>query len=342
MAEDRNDAPSSGPAAGPSSSEPNRWLLPRSLGVKVGLLLGFAIMVAVAFIGYVLYARGVFEDFQRLTLITDNAEGVAPGMDLTFSGFPIGRVRRLSLGEDGKARIHVRVPLSEARWLKKSSIFTLEVPLVGGARLRAFSANLKDEPLEDRAERAVLRGDTNEEIPRMVATIRQALENVENMTARDSSLQASINNAKAVTDRMAGKYGVLGGVLGSEDNARKVMSSIDRANALLDSLNGVSRRLDGSIAKADQRLLGAGGLADETQKAIAQANAILGDLKASLQRVDGILADAQAVAGNAKAATTDLGALRAEVEASLRKVTSLIEEINRKWPFERDTKIKLP
>jgi phospholipid/cholesterol/gamma-HCH transport system substrate-binding protein len=68
-----------------------------------------------------------------------------------------------------------------------------------------------------------------------------------------------------------------------------------------------------------------------------------------LKAVDAILADAQSVSASAKTAaanvagaTADLGALRGEVEASLRKVTSLIEEINRKWPFERDTKIKLP
>ena len=65
-------------------------------------------------------------------------------------------------------------------------------------------------------------------------------------------------------------------------------------------------------------------------------------MRASLKKVDAILADAQAAAGNVKAATTDLAALRAEVEASLRKVSALIDEINRKWPFERDTKIKLP
>jgi len=58
--------------------------------------------------------------------------------------------------------------------------------------------------------------------------------------------------------------------------------------------------------------------------------------------VDGILNDAQAVAGNAKAAHHRSRRAAREVEASLRKVTSLIEEINRKWPFERDTKIKLP
>jgi phospholipid/cholesterol/gamma-HCH transport system substrate-binding protein len=47
------------------------------------------------------------------------------------------------------------------------------------------------------------------------------------------------------------------------------------------------------------------------------------------------------VSGNAKAATQDLGALRAEVDASLRKVNGLIEEINRKWPFRRDSEIRL-
>lgn len=89
-------------------------------------------------------------------------------------------------------------------------------------------------------------------------------------------------------------------------------------------------------------MFGQGGVVDGTQKAVTQANAILGEVRDSLKKVDVILADAQSVSNSAKAATTDLAALRAEVEASLRKVTSLMEEINRKWPFERDTKIKLP
>ena len=316
--------------------------VPKTLGVKVGMLLAVAVMVAVALVVYVLYARGTFEQFQRLTLVADNAEGVSAGMDLTFAGFPIGRVRRLSLSDDGKARIHVRVPVSEVRWLRTTTIFTLEVPVVGGAKIRAFTANLQDPPLPDQAERPVLRGDANAEIPLMVATLRSVLENIDRMTETGSSLQESLKNARTVTERMAGKYGVLGGVLGGEDNAKKVIASIDRANALLASLGGVSLKLDSVLAKTDQRVLGSGGLVDETQKAVKEASAILGEVRSSLKRVDGILADAQAVAGNAKAATTDLAALRSEVEASLRKVAALIDEINRKWPFERDTKIKLP
>jgi len=290
----------------------------------------------------VLYARGVFEDYQRLTLITDNAEGVSAGMDLTFSGFPIGRVRRLSLSDEGKARIHIRVPVSDARWLRTTTIFTLEIPLVGGAKIRAFTADLKDPPLPDRAVVTVLRGDANAEIPLMVANLKTVLENVDRMTNTGSSLQESLKNVRTVTERMAGKQGVLGAALGSEDNAKKLLLTLDRANALLASLNGVSLRLDGVLSKTDQRLYGAGGIADETQKAVTRANAILEEVSASLKKVDAILADAQAAAGNVKAATTDLTALRAEVEASLRKVSALIDEINRKWPFERETKIKLP
>lgn len=323
--------------------------VPKGLGVKVGMLLAVTILVAIAFVVYVLFARGVFEQTQRVILIADNAEGVRVGMDLTFAGFPVGTVRSIRLRDDGKVRISVRVPLSEAKWLRQSSVFVLDVPLVGAAKLRAYSSNLKDPPLEHRAERAVLRGDTADEIPRMVASLRAVLGNLDQITDTGSNLQESIKNARTVSERMAGRYGVLAGMLGGEEHARKVIASIDRANALLASLGGISLKLDSVLSKADQRVFGRGGVVDETQKAVTQANAILGQVRESLKQVDAILANAQAASENAKAAsgniraaTTDLAALRAEVEASLRKVAQLIDEINRKWPFERDTRIKLP
>ncbi len=342
MAEQPDPPAASKPSSARLPAEIAAALLPGNLGVKVGILIAVTVMVIGGFVAYVLFARGVFEQTQRLELIADNAEGVNVGTHLSFAGFPIGRVRSIRLRDDGKVRIDVRIPLSEAKWLRETSVFVIDVPLVGAAKLRVYSANLQDPPLPDHAERLVLRGDTAQEIPRMVASIRSVLENFEQMTDSSSSLQQSLIHIRAVTERMAGKYGLLGAALGGEDHARKVIASIDRANALLASLRGVALRMDTVLAKADQRVLGPGGVVDETQKAVAQANAILGEVRGSLRRVDGILADAQAVAGNAKAATTDLAALRAEVEASLRKVASLIDEINRKWPFERDTRIKLP
>ena len=71
----------------------------------------------------------------------------------------------------------------------------------------------------------MLRGDTSEEIPRMVAMLRGVLENVEHVTAADGSLQASLGNVRAMTDRLAGRHGALAAILGSDDEAKKVLAA---------------------------------------------------------------------------------------------------------------------
>ena len=114
-------------------------LLPRGIGVKVGVLLALSITVAVGFIAYVLDARGVFDQTQGMYLIADNAEGIGVGTDLTFAGFPIGRVRRIALRDDGKVRISVRVPVSEAKWLRGSN-FDPAASSVNNSRSRAVSS----------------------------------------------------------------------------------------------------------------------------------------------------------------------------------------------------------
>ncbi|MFP5394361.1 MAG: MlaD family protein, partial [Gammaproteobacteria bacterium] len=185
------------------------------------------------FVLYVMYARGVFEPTQRLVLVAEDSEGVIPGMDMTFSGFPIGRVQRVELAPDGKARILVDVPSKDARWLKTSSVFTVERSLVGETRIRAFTGILTDPPLPAGAVREVLRGDTTAEIPRLVASARALLENLDTMTRPDSSINASLSNIRATTERMTGKYGWLGTALGSDEEARKLTVTLDRVNGLL-------------------------------------------------------------------------------------------------------------
>jgi len=295
---------------------------------KAALLLLTVASLVLAFLGYVMYARGVFESTQQLVLLSDDSEGIMVGMDLTFSGFPIGRVRRIELASDGKARMVIDVPRKDAHWLRTSSIFTMERGMVGDTRIRAFSGILTDPPLPENAERTVLRGDTNAEIPRIVASTRAVLENLENMTGSESSINASLKNLRSVTDKLNGRYGFLTVALGSEDKAQKMILMLDQINGLL--------------LKTDQRIYGPNGVMDGTQASVAQLTGLLKDARASLLKIDGVLAEAQIVATNARMASTDLGALRAEVELSLRKVGQLVDEVNRKWPFARDVEIKLP
>jgi phospholipid/cholesterol/gamma-HCH transport system substrate-binding protein len=303
------------------------------LQFKAALLLALFVLLVGSTTLYLMYARGTFESTQRLVLVAEDSEGVAVGMDLTFAGFPIGRVRRIELAEDGNARIVIDVPRKDAHWLRTSSMFTLVRSLVGGASLRAYSGVPTDPPLPDGAERKVLIGDTAAELPRLVASARELLQNLAQLSASDAALASSLTNVQALTERAKGPRGVMG-ALGSEADAQKVSAALARANALL-------ARLDSMAAKADTQLLGPEGLVREGRATLVQLGALLADARASLKQVDAVLAEAQAVAGNVRGATTDLGALRSEVDATVRKVEQLVDEVNRKWPFARDTELKL-
>ncbi len=273
--------------------------IPHAEAKAAGLLL-LTLLLVLAFVGYVMQARGVFDDNQHLLLVAENAEGVAVGNDLSFSGFPIGRVTRIELGDDGKAHIHIDVPLRDARWLRSSSVFTLERGVVGGARLRAYSGVLDDPQLEDGARRDVLIGDAASGVPELVATMHKLIDNVARLTAEESALSATLANLQQFSTTLNGRHGALGALLGNERDVARVLAALEESRALLV------------------------------------------DARASLNKLDAALVDVKAITGNARAASEDLDALRAEVDLNLRKVSGMVDELNRKWPFARERELKLP
>jgi phospholipid/cholesterol/gamma-HCH transport system substrate-binding protein len=311
----------------------------RNAEFKAALLL---VLMAVLVIGsalYLLYARGAFESTQTLILQAEDSEGVSVGMDVTFAGFPIGRVRRIELSKEGKARLVVDVPRDDAHWLRSSSIFTLERAIVGGAKLRAFSGIPTDPPLEDGATRSLLVGDAAAEIPRLLSAAKDLLQNLNDLTAENSALAASLANVAGVTGKLNGPHGAMGLIAGDDKNAQQLT---ERANKLLTTVNALTLKADSLIGHADERVFGEQGVMTDAQATIVQLNGLLADARNSLKKMDAVLVEAQAVASNTKEATADLGTLRGEVESSLRRVEQLVNEINRKWPFKRDTEIKLP
>jgi phospholipid/cholesterol/gamma-HCH transport system substrate-binding protein len=334
-APDSNDTPA-------LNSEPAAHGGVHHLEFKARLLLLFTALLIAGSAIYLLYARGVFEPTQTLVLAADDSEGVAAGMDLTFSGFPIGRVRAVELSPDGNVRIVIDVAKKDAHWLRTSSVFTMVRGIVGGTSLRAFSGMLADPPLPDGAVRQVLKGDASAEIPRVIAEARQVLENINGLTGQDAALRGTLASVQEVADRLKGPQGALHVLFGNEADARKLVTALDRTNALLARMDQLAARVDGLAGKADSQVFGQEGLVRDARTTMRQLDGLLADTRQSLKKVDAVLVEVQGVGANVRSATADLGPLRADVEANLRKIETLINEINRKWPFARDTEIKLP
>ena len=324
------------PAPGPAPAPVPDDLAPVPyLERKAAALLLFTLALIVGAVLYLLYARGVFEPTQKLILTADDSEGVAVGMDMTFSGFPIGKVAKIDLAPQGNVRIYVDVLQKDAHWLRTSSVFTLVKGLVGGTSIKAYSGMLDDPPLPGGAERAVLSGDATAELPQIMANARALLESLNRITAEGSALSDSLDQVRQLTGRLNGPGGALGVMLGGDAESKKIAVTLDRTNQLL-------ARLDGMAKNADKQVFGAKGVMPEVQATVAQLRALLTDAQGSLKKMDAVLVEAQAVGANAKDATADLGTLRANVDATLRKVEGMVNEINRKWPFAKDVEVKLP
>ena len=327
-----NPSPISAPETLHSESPALRW--------KAITLLVILVLTLVGAVGYVLYARGVFEKHQTVILRTEDAGGVDVGMSITFAGFAIGRITRISLDDDGYARLVLEVPERDAKWLRTSSIFTLERGLVGGVKIKAFSGLLDDPPLPDGAQRDLLSGDAGAQIPFIASSAKSLLE--------------ALNG---VVKTLQGEGGALEFVMGNPADRQRVIQLLDRSDQLM-------RRLDQVTANADAQVFGKTGLlpqvnamVPEVRAAVPQVTALVPEVatllrevtatvvgvQTTLQRVNGVLADAQAVTASTKEATTDLVTLRNEVEQSMRQVNTLLGTLQTKWPLAtQPATIQLP
>lgn len=297
------------------------------------LLLTIALIVGAAV--YLLYARGAFEPTQTLILTSDDSEGVNVGMDMTFSGFPIGRVSRLELAPDGNVRILVAVPSKDAHWLRESSVFTLVKGIVGGTTIKAYSGMLQDAPLPDGAERPVLRGDATADIPQIVSMAKELLSNLSMMTSQDSSLGKSMEQIRLLGEKLNGKSGAMEVLLGTPENARKTVEMLDRANQLL-------ARMDHVVKRADQQVFDANGVMPQVRATVASLHQLLDETRSSLKKLDAVLVNAESISANVNEASSDIGQLRHEVDANLRKIEDMLTDLQRKWPFAKNAEVRLP
>ena len=309
---------------------------------KVGLFVAFSLLLLASFLVYLLHARGFFEDTYRLKLAASTADGVAPGVPLVFSGIEIGSVSSLGLNDDGGIVIHIGLLERNAKWLKQSSTFTLDKPIVGGAKIRVDSPDLKAEPLPDNSTMLLLTSDISKEIPVLVERVKAILANVEHLTRKDGEIAGTLANVQTVTSRMTGEYGMLESVLGSPEKARAVTDSLDKTRSLITRLDGLALKMDGMAAKTDTWLFAQDGMAAQTRASMQQVRAMLDDAQSSLKKADALMANAVEISSDVKEGTQDIARLRAEIDDAVRKANALVNEINKKWPFARDPEVKLP
>lgn len=276
---------------------------------KVGMFIIVTSVLIASFIGYVAYKKGVFETELAYVLSSKSGDNLTEGMPVVFSGFKIGRVDSLELNPDGLVIVKIKVPQRHTRWLRQGSVFVLEKPLIGAARIIVATADLKSPALPESVVSQIVEvNDINEAIK----SVKPILEKIYGITY----------NIESLTSTLADPGGDMNKILRNAKNASE-------------QIDGILKKVDAMSAKTDERLYGADGV-------LVQVQTILIELTGKLRKLDPVLENINKISVEATDVTKDMKSLRQDIDSMLDEVNTMLKNIDALIPFKKEPQTKLP
>lgn len=310
--------------------------------LKVGFFAMVVLILCGAFLVYYLHGKGAFESRFKFRMAAVNADVVAPGVPITFSGIPIGQVTGISLNSEGGIVIDAEVSQDSAQWLREGTSYILDKPLVGSAKIRINNDTLASPQLKTGAMVLLLSSDPTKDITILLDQVKSLLANLNSMTAKDSDINQTLAHTKTLTGKMAGPNGVMEGILGTPEKAQVISQTLKNVQNLTAKLEQISGHIDGLVLKTDQWIFAPGGMSEQTKDTLVQIRSMLNDVQGSLKKADALIKNAVDISANVKDGTQDIGRLRTEIDEAVRKSNELMNQINRILPGGREPEVKLP
>lgn len=310
--------------------------------LKVGFFALAVLILCTAFLIYFLHGKGAFENRFKFKMAAVNADSVAPGVPITFSGIPVGQITGISLNDQGGIVISAEVSEQHAQWLRDDTSYILDKPLVGSAHIRINNDTLASPRLPQGAMVLLLSSDPSKDITILLEQVKSLLANLNAMTAKDSDVNQTLAHAKTLTGKMAGPNGVMEGILGTPEKAQVVAQSLKNVQNLTAKLEQISGHVDSLVLKTDQWMYAPGGVSEHAKESLVQIRSMLNDAQSSLKKADALMKNAVDISANVKEGTQDIGRLRSEIDEAVRKSNELMNQINRILPGGREPEVKLP
>jgi phospholipid/cholesterol/gamma-HCH transport system substrate-binding protein len=283
--------------------------MPRSIQFKVGLFIIITSVLIVAFIGYVASKKGVFAKEHTYTLSSKSGENLTEGMPVVFSGFKIGRVDSLELNAAGHVVIKIKVPDKHIRWIRADSVFILEKPLIGSARIYVATANLNAPALSEEAIPQIVEAN---DINDAVKSIKPILEKISSITY----------HVETLTSNLADPDGDMAKILSNAKNASQ-------------RVDGILKKVDALASKTDEQIYG-------SQGALTHVQTILKDLIFKLKKMDPVLDNINRISADTADTTKDMKALRQDIDRMVNDLDTLLKDIDRIIPLKKEEQLKLP
>ncbi|HKJ70315.1 MAG TPA: MlaD family protein [Gammaproteobacteria bacterium] len=308
----------------------------RRIRIAVGLFLVTTLGLMTAAAGYVLYRKGLFEEHVAFTLVADSGQHLSAGMPVKFQGLQLGSVEAVSLNNRGQVEARVVIPADQHRWVRTSSTFTVEKPLLGGARIVVATDDM-DAPVLPEGARAPTR--VQDDINRLIEKAQPVVQNLQGIVDHISRLsqaaadpegnfRQTLAHLERFSDRLASEPALLTLLTDDPATARHLNRLLARAEAGTGEAEATLAELRRTIARARGRLLGDDGT-------VTRVDALLDD-------VHGKLAVLDPAVRRAADSTEGLEGMRDELQITIEDTRSILKRIESLVGEDSPKRVPLP
>ncbi|MEI8172657.1 MAG: MlaD family protein [Deltaproteobacteria bacterium] len=289
--------------------------MPKKVEFKVGVFVVITTLLILTSVLYIAYSKGFFSKEYTFTISSKSGEELTEGMPVYFSGFKIGRIEKLELSDQGLVLVKIKIPDQHVKWIKSSSIFSINKPLIGSSKLIVTTPNLNSPALSPQNIPEIVRIDNIDET---IKRVQPTLEKVDKV----------VSNIEKITANLAKKDSIVEMVVGDPESARSIRESIKTTKDIL-------VKVDTLLAKTDDQVYGSDGVLLLVRK-------ILKDFILKLEKMNTALDNVTKMSSDAADSTKDLKLLRTEIDSTVNAIGNLVNEIDKKIPFKKEPEIKLP
>ena len=296
--------------------------MPKNIAFKVGLFIVVTVLLITALVGYVAYKKDVFSRVYTFAFSSKSGEGFSEGMPLVFSGFEIGKVQSLELNEKGVVIITIKVPERHVKWIRSDTIFILDRPLIGSAKIVVYTENLNSPVL------------STEMVPEIypVDSINEAIQKVQPILKKIDTILA---NSVKITTNLSGKETLLEMATGDRESVKSINELLKKSKDIGYKLDSILKKADSLTTKTDEGIFGADGL-------LPLVRTMLKDIIGKLERLNATIDDLPEISSNISKSTGDLDKLRQDIDTTIDSSNELLKNIDRILPGKKEREIKLP
>lgn len=308
----------------------------RRIRIAVGLFLVITLGLMASAAGYVLYRKGLFEEQVAFTLVAESGQHLSPGMPVVFQGHKLGSVQQVDLNRQGHVEARFAIPADQHRWLRTSSTFTVEKPLLGNARILVATQDM-DAPLLPKGARVRTR--LEDDINRLIEEAQPVVQDLQRIVAHlreisgevadpDSDFRQTMAHLERFSGRLADEPALLTLLTDDPATPRHLNELLARAEAGTGEAEATLAELRRTIAHARSRLLGKGGT-------VSRVDTLLDDIQGKLEVLDPAVREA---AGS----TQGLEQMRDELRITIEDTRALLQRIEAVLGEEPATEVPLP